>query len=151
MAPDRPALVPHSVLLFTEHSKDVKLHWDQRTKHSHIDPLINYHHGEINISEGQTYYVYASVHFNITEKDKVRKGYRGRQFILRLCRKVYGYEQTLLITTKLFSKSNNEVMSSLRIAGVLKLNRNDKIYVKVSKADQLIFKSTGNTFGVFPL
>lgn len=136
---------------YKEPGLDVKIHWDKHEKHSFTDKLIHFNKGEIRIPEGQTYFVYASVHFNITEGGEGAYTYKRRFFALRLCRKVQNYEQTLLYNSKKISKSATDVISSLHVTGLLHLNRNDSIYVKVSNANQLILNSRGNTFGVYPI
>ncbi|XP_053404977.1 uncharacterized protein LOC128558787 [Mercenaria mercenaria] len=134
---------------YTGDGLNVVLHWDKHIRHSYIDPLIHYHNGEITIPEGRTYFVYLSAHFNISRG--FTSTVKGRRFTLRICRKVYGYEQTILGKTELFYFGRKAVISSLNIASPLKLNRNDKIYVKVSNANMLIPYSSGTSFGLFPL
>ncbi|XP_053403956.1 uncharacterized protein LOC128558494 [Mercenaria mercenaria] len=129
--------------------KDLALHWDKHPEHSYIVRNIHYHNGEITIPEGRTYYIYASVHFNISRGDD--KIDRPRKITLRICRMVYGYEQTLLGKTQLFDVSHGDVVSSLDVGSYLQMSRNDTIYVKVSDAFSIIRGSRGNTFGMFPL
>lgn len=135
----------------TELGKDAKIYWDKSLKHSYIHQLINYSKGEVLVPEGRTYFVYVSVHFNLAKEDENENRYIIRRFKVRLCRKVLGYEQTLLMKTKIFNQRNESATSSLQVTGILHLNLNESIYVKVSNANQLIVNSSGNTFGMYPM
>lgn len=129
------------------------VHWDKHEEHSYMDPDIYYHNGEITIPEGQTYFIYASVHVNGSLG--LRQGRRyatGRQhYTLRICRKSFDYEETLLSKTLIFSGNKGSTKSSLRVEGPLQLKKKDIVYVKISDGNQLIHNSSGNTFGLFPL
>ncbi|XP_045200718.1 uncharacterized protein LOC123554553 [Mercenaria mercenaria] len=130
-----------------EDSDNVIFHWDTHSSNSHIDPSVSYHNGKITIPEGRTYFIYASVHFNISRQNNTQFQ-NLQQFSVRICRRVHEYEQTLLGSTKMFNISNAN--TSLRIASHLKMSRDDKIYIKVSDAKRLIPFSNGNSFGLFP-
>ncbi|XP_053404000.1 uncharacterized protein LOC123554551 [Mercenaria mercenaria] len=135
-------------------SSDTKLRWNQHSANCHIDPSVYYDKGEVITPEGRTYFVYASAHFNISRQGEngIKNFGRPRKFSIRICKSVYGYEQTLLGRRALFNTTKTEnVVSSLRIGSHLELSRNDKIYVRVSNADMMIHNSTGNNFGLFPL
>ncbi|XP_053403961.1 uncharacterized protein LOC128558499 [Mercenaria mercenaria] len=137
---------------FSDNDSDAILHWDNHSRNSVIDPSVYYHNGEITIVEGRIYYIYASVYFNISlqKHEKVTHFDKLQQVSVRICRHVYGYEQTLLGRRKLFNISNANAVSSLRIGSHLKLSKNDTIYVKVSNANRLMRNSEGNIFGLFP-
>lgn len=138
---------------YPENNFGATVHWDKHEEQSYMDPDIYYHNGEITIPEGQTYFVYASVHVKISLGLRQRKRYAtGRQhYTLRICRKSFDYEETLLSKTLLFSDNKGSMKSSLRVEGPLQLKKKDIIYLKVSDGNQLIHNSSGNTFGLFPL
>ncbi|XP_045161593.2 uncharacterized protein LOC123526487 isoform X1 [Mercenaria mercenaria] len=131
---------------------DSVLHWENESE-ANADTDVEHSNGEIIVPEGRTYFVYASVHFNISRSaaNETKNVNRLRTFSLRICRKIYGYEQTLLGEIMQFDVSGGDVVSSFRIASHIKLNRNDIIYVKVNNANYVISSSKGNTFGFFPL
>ncbi|XP_053403997.1 uncharacterized protein LOC123544742 [Mercenaria mercenaria] len=139
---------------YSDESSDKKLQWNNHSGKCHIDPSVHYDDGEVTIPEGRTYFVYASVHFNISRQENIRikKFARPQRISIRICKSVYGYERTLLGRTELFNMTNTEnVVSSLSIGSHLELSRDDTIYVRVSDANKIIHDSKGNTFGLFPL
>ncbi|XP_045161591.2 uncharacterized protein LOC123526486 isoform X1 [Mercenaria mercenaria] len=131
---------------------DTILFWENESE-ANANTVVEHSNGEIIVPEGRTYFAYASVHFNISRSvaNETKHMNRLRTFSLRICRKIYGHEQTLLGETMQFDVSGGDVVSSFRIASHLKLNRNDIIYVKVYNANYVISSSKGNTFGFFPL
>ncbi|XP_045200764.1 uncharacterized protein LOC123554582 [Mercenaria mercenaria] len=135
-------------------SSDTKVDWDNHPGKCQIDPSVYYDNGEVTIPEGRTYSVYATAHFNISrqEENGMQNFGRPQKFSIRICKTVYGYEQTLLGRTVWFNTTNTgSVVSSLHIGSHLELSRNDKIHVRVSDANKIIHDSTGNNFGLFPL
>ncbi|XP_053389067.1 uncharacterized protein LOC128552085 [Mercenaria mercenaria] len=139
---------------YSGESSDTKLHWDNRPGNFYIDPSVYYDNGEVTIPEGRTYFVYAAAHFNIShqEENGIQNFGRPQKFSIRICKTVYGYEQTLLGRTVWFNTTNTgSVVSSLHIGSHLELSRNDKIHVRVNDANKIILDSTGNNFGLFPL
>ncbi|XP_045200713.2 uncharacterized protein LOC123554549 [Mercenaria mercenaria] len=139
---------------YSGESSDIKLQWNNRPGKCHIDISVHYDNGEVTIPEGRTYFVYASVHFNISRQENIgiKKFARPQRISIRICKSVYGYERTLLGRTQLFNMTNTEnVVSSLSIGSHLELSRDDRIYVRVSDANKIIHDSKGNTFGLFPL
>lgn len=139
--------------MISVYGSDVVLHWNKHKQNSYIDPAMHYHNGQVTIPEGEIYFVYASAHINISLSDPQRNQHqtRLRTYSLKICRKHYDYEETLLGTTKIFSGDSDLVTSSLRVEGPLLLKTHDKIYVKVSNGNELVKNSNGNTFGLYPM
>ncbi|XP_045200769.2 uncharacterized protein LOC123554584 isoform X2 [Mercenaria mercenaria] len=118
---------------YLDESSDLKLQWNNHSGKYHIDPSVHYDDGEVTIPEGRTYFVYASVHFNISHQENIgiKKFARPQRISIRICKSVYGYERTLLGRTQLFNMTNTEnVVSSLSIGSHLELSRDDTIYVR---------------------
>ena len=135
-------------------TSDDKLYWSTNPGRYYVHDSIDYSNGVITIPEGRDYFIYASVHFNITQKKpNDQKGFvRPQRITIRVCKTVYGYEQTLLGRSKLFNVTKyGNVVGSLRVETLLHLTRNDQIYVRVNDASTVIPYSTGTTFGIFPL
>jgi hypothetical protein len=113
-----------------------------------------YNNAEITVQTGQTYVIYASVNVNISlqkEHDHVQKD-RRRFFTLKVCKRIHGYEHILLGETRQFDRDcESDIVSTVRVMGHILLRKNDVIYTKVSRADDVIHMSKGNTFGMFPL
>lgn len=139
-----------SYLNSTETSFEGKVRWNQHSRYSYLDPVISYKHGEITIPEGRVYNVYASIIFNTNNSD-ASSCRRPPIMSLRICRKTYGYEQTLFSKTELYRNTNKSSVSTLHIAGQVVLQKGDIVLVRVSNLKRLLHDSTGNTFGVFPL
>lgn len=138
----------HFSKMSNPHIVDGTIQWERQS--AYIDKRIRFHGGELTIQEGQTYFVYASVLMNISKSDTTNRA-KPFRFSLRLCKKKYDYERTLLGKTAVFDTSYGEIRSSLHIAGPLVLRKEDKIYVKVSSENDIVLDSHGNTFGIFPL
>lgn len=94
----------------------IKLHWDKHTEHSFVDPRFLYHNGELTIPETRIYTLYASVIFRVNMT-------QTRRISLRICRKVYNYENTLLGETKLISTGKGNIHTSLHVGGHFLLNK----------------------------
>jgi hypothetical protein len=119
-----------------------------------MDKSIQYDNGEVTIPEGRGYFLYTSVHFNISHRhSNDQKGFqRPQRITIRICKSIYGYEQTLVGRSELFNPTNTgDVVGSLKIETHVHLTKNDKIYVRVNDASRIIHNSKGNTFGLFPL
>ncbi|XP_060576898.1 uncharacterized protein LOC132734219 isoform X1 [Ruditapes philippinarum] len=133
---------------------DNKLYWNKHPSKCYVDNSIKYDDGEVIIPEGRDYYLYASIHFNITHKNGIdQKGVqRPERITIRICKTVYGYEQTLVGRSEIFNMTNTgDVVGSLKIETHVHLTRNDRIYVRVNDASRIIHNSKGNSFGLFPL
>lgn len=130
----------------SEDTSQVKVLWDERSVHSFIDPKLQYHNGEITIPETSIYSVYASVILSVNRTQ------RNRQRIsLRVCRRAYDYEGTLLGETKLIPIGEGKLYTSLQVGGRLLLNKGDVLLVRVSSVRDLQQYSAGNTFVVIPV
>jgi hypothetical protein len=119
-----------------------------------MDKSIEYDDGEVTIPEGRDYYLYASIHFNISRNNSndQKRFQRPQRITIRICKSVYGYEQTLLGRSELFDMTNTgDVVGSLKIETHVHLTKNDKIYVRVNDVSRIIHNSKGNSFGLFPL
>lgn len=123
--------------------------WDQHSKHSYIDPQISYRQGELTVPEGRIYNVYASIVFSLHDSKNAFR--RPPIMSLRICKKTYGYEQTLFSRAELYRNTTKGTVSSLRVAGQVSLQKGDIVLVRVSNLERLISDSAGNTFGVYPL
>lgn len=124
------------------------VNWNKHPKHSYIHQAISYNDGEVTIPESRTYFIYASVIFNINQTEDQTQNIPSK-LTLRICRKVYGYERTLLGKTELHLQSNRTKTTSLNVAGQFRLQKDDVLLVRVSQ--ELTLDSEGNGFGLFPL
>ncbi|XP_060608105.1 uncharacterized protein LOC132760206 isoform X2 [Ruditapes philippinarum] len=133
---------------------DDKLYWNIHPSKCYMDKSIQYDNGEVTIPEGRGYFLYTSVHFNISHRhSNDQKGFqRPQRITIRICKSIYGYEQTLVGRSEVFNPTNTgDVVGSLKIETHVHLTKNDKIYVRVNDASRIIHNSKGNTFGLFPL
>lgn len=126
-----------------------KVIWDKHSSHSYINPKIAYENGELTIPEGRTYFVYASVTFNLSKTEEKPQN-RPYKLSLRICRKIYGYERTLLGKVEIYNSRATDIVS-LNVAGHILLQKDDVLLVRVSNAQELHHNSKGNAFGLFPL
>lgn len=134
----------------TETEIQGKVIWHKHPSHSYIDPNITYENGELMIPEGRTYFVYASVTFNLSKTEEQPQN-RPCKLTLRICRKTYGYERTLLGKVEVYNSHVGSIVTSLNVAGHVLLQKGDILLVRVSNPPKLHHNSKGNTFGLFPL
>lgn len=134
----------------TETEIQTKVHWNSRARHSYIHPNIIYNNGEVTILEGRTYFVYASVTFNLSQSEEqaLNKPYN---LTLRICRKNYGYERTILGKIEVYNTPVRGIVTSLNVAGHILLQKDDILLVRVSNSKWIHHNSKGNTFGLFPV
>lgn len=133
----------------TETEIQGKVNWDKLAGYSYIDTNIAYENGEITIPEGRTYFVYASVSFNWSQTEEQQN--RPYRLTLRICKKIYGYERTLLGKVEVYNSPVKGTVTSLNVAGHVLLQKDDILLVRVSNVQWLHHISKGNTFGIFPL
>jgi hypothetical protein len=149
--------LPFYYFYIIDGESDTLIHWDKHPERSFISEDVEYHKGEISVSEGGFYFIYTTVMMNLT-KHMVNIGKMYR-FSLYVCANRKGYERTLLSSFKSFNTScTNDVTNykmndatSLSTRGNVYITKGDKIYVKVSYANRLILDSVGNTFGIMPM
>ncbi|XP_060573002.1 uncharacterized protein LOC132730936 [Ruditapes philippinarum] len=133
------------------------INWDKHPERSFISEDVEYHKGEIKVSEGGFYFIYTTVMMNLT-KPMVNLGEMCR-FALYVCANRKGYERILLSSFKSFNTSctnditNNKMndATSLSTRGNVYVTKGESVYVKVSGANRIILESVGNTFGIMPL
>lgn len=137
-----------SLQTFEDNTTASVIHWDKHHEKSYIAPGIHYHMGEITIPERRIYYAYASVHVRVFQRPGHK---RSKTLKMKLCRKTFNSEVTLLSDTKNLNISSDSGVTSLQVGGQLQLESNDVIYLKVSDPRFLIEESSGNTIGLFPM
>lgn len=125
-----------------------KVIWDTDTNNSYIHHNISHNEGELTIPLSGIYFIYASLVFFLNSTDESQ---RPRSLSLRICRKHYGYEQTLLGKTELYRPSHGTLKITVNVAGPFLLRQDDQVLVRVSGLKFLKHHSKGNSFGLFPL
>lgn len=134
----------------TETEIQTKVHWNNRARHSYIHPNIIYNNGEVTILEGRTYFVYASVTFNLSQSEEQALN-KPCKLTLRICRKYYEYERTILGKIEVYNTPVRGIVTSLNVAGHILLQKDDILLVRVSNSKWIHHNSKGNTFGLFPV
>ncbi|XP_045200968.2 uncharacterized protein LOC123554726 isoform X1 [Mercenaria mercenaria] len=129
---------------------DQIIHWDKHLASGFFAENLKYKKGKVRVPEGRFYFVYASVHINVSRGITPKINTMPRVSI-RICVNHHGHERTLLYKSNSFNTTEIDAISTLNVGSHVYLAREEDVYVRISDAKGIMQNSCGNSFGIFPL